>query len=92
MNRIRTAAAAAALFALGFAQAGEITDFPVADTSTVSRAEVQAEALAANQSGALRYDFIGPVQQPMSSDKSREEVRWEAMQRPTSLSMLVGGM
>ena len=95
MNAIRTAVAAAAtLFTMGLAQAGEITEFPVADTSTVSRADVQAEAVAANQAGALRYDFIGPVQQPMSV-KSREEVRWEAVQRPakdgTRVSMFVGG-
>lgn len=95
MNAIRTAVAAAALFTLGAAQAGEITEFPIAATSTVSRADVQAEAVAANQAGVLRYDFIGPVQQPMSV-KSREEVRWEAVQRlakdGTSVSLFVGGM
>jgi hypothetical protein len=95
MNAIRTAIAAAALLTLGLAQAGEITEFTLPDTSSVSRADVQAEAVAANQAGALRYDFIGPAQQPMSV-KGRDEVRWEAVQRPgkdgTAVSLFVGGM
>lgn len=96
MNAIRIAAAAVSLLALGFAHAGEITDFPVADTSSVSRAEVQAAAEAANRAGALRHDFIGPVQQPMSV-KDRDEVRREAVQQRhatgmAGASLFVGGM
>jgi hypothetical protein len=95
MNAIHTAIAAAALLTLGLAHAGEITEFAIADSSTVSRAEVRAQAQAAHQAGALRHDFIGPVQQPMSV-KSRDEVRHEAVQRhakdTTAVSLFVGGM
>jgi hypothetical protein len=96
MNAIRNATlAAAALFGLGLAHAGEITEFPIAEKSTVSRADVKAAAEAANRAGALRHDFIGPAQQPMSM-KSREEVRHEAVQRRStnvaSASPIVGGM
>jgi len=94
MNLIRTLAAAT-LFTTGVAQAIEITDFPLPGTSSVSRAEVQAAAEDANRAGALRHDFIGPVQQPMSV-KSRDEVRNESVQRlakdMSSTSPMVGGM
>jgi hypothetical protein len=94
MNFIRTLAAAA-LFTTGFAHAAEITDFPQPGASTVSRAEVQAEAEDANRAGALRHDFIGPVQKPMSV-KSRDDVRQETVQRlargMTTGSPIVGGM
>lgn len=101
MKSIQIAIAATTLLAgiaaAGLAQASEISEFPVSSTSTVSRAEVRAQAEAANKAGLLRYDFIGsasmPGVEPMSQ-KSREEVRKQAVERTSSRAVsesYVGG-
>ena len=95
MNAIHTALAVAALFAVGVAQAGEITEFAPAASMQVSRDQVRAEAKTANDAGMLRYDFTGPAVTPMST-KTRDEVRQEAVSRPATdavaASYFVGGM
>jgi hypothetical protein len=95
MKAIHTALAVAALFAMGVAQASEITEFAPAASMQVSRDEVRAEAKAANDAGRLRYDFTGPAVTPMSM-KTRDEVRGEVVSRPAAdavaASFFVGGM
>ena len=88
MKSIQIAIAAttllASIAATGLVQASEISEFPVANASTVSRAEVRAQAEAANKAGLLRYDFVGPAGMPgvePMSQKSREEVRKQAVER-----------
>ncbi len=79
MKSIQLAVACAILVATGVTYASEITEFPLADSTQVSRAEVRALAKAANQAGQMRYDFVGPTVEPMSH-KTREEVRKEALE------------
>jgi hypothetical protein len=98
MTTIRFTLAALALSASAFVQASEITNFPVPTLSTVSRAEVQAQARQSSVDGALSYNEAGPAQMKApTSMKSRDDVRKEtATQRPGAERMagsyLVGGM
>lgn len=81
MINFRTLVAAALVSGSALSQASEITDFPSAEReSSVSREQVRAEAEAANRAGALRYDFIGPAQEPMSM-QDRGAVRDDAASR-----------
>jgi hypothetical protein len=98
MNSIRIALAAIALSATALAQASEITNFPIPASSSLSRAEVRAEARKLIATDSLRYTFIGPVETkaPVST-KSRDEVRKEAAASRGSAdkvagSYLTGGM
>ena len=95
MNTIRTLTAALALCTAGLASAVEITEFPQERASTVSREAVRAEALAARQAKAPRYDAAGPAVVPMSS-RAREEERQEAegsrMRDEAAVRDFVGGM
>lgn len=95
---IRITLAALALSATAFAQASEITNFPVPTSSTISRTEVQAQARTSITSGSLSYNLVGPAEMkaPVSM-KSRDEVRKEAASvRPNADkvagSYLTGGM
>ncbi len=75
MKAIRLTFATIALSAMGFiVQASEISEFPLATTSNVTRAAVKADAKAASTAGWLRYDAVGTSVVPMSM-KTREQVR-----------------
>lgn len=98
MTSIRIILAALALSATGFAQASEITDFPITTSASVSRAAVQAEARRLVATDALRYDEIGPVtvKAPVST-KTRDEVRMDTSASRVGTRMagrtdLTGGM
>lgn len=99
MTTLQHILATAVVLAAGAAQASEITEFPVSSASSVSRAEVKAQARAANDAGQLRYDFTGPADSSAAeamSQRSRVEVRREAMTRDRDDAMhasdFVGGM
>lgn len=97
MKAIRLTFATVALSAMGFiVQASEISEFPLATTSNVTRAAVKADTKAASQAGLLRYDAVGTSVVPMSM-KTREQVRLEtsaARGNPDTVtdSYFVGGM
>jgi hypothetical protein len=98
MNSFHLTFAALALSATAFAQASEVTDFPITTSASVSRAEVQAEARKLIATDSLRYTFIGPVEMkaPVST-KSRDEVRKEVAASRGNAdkvagSYLIGGM
>ena len=97
MKAIRITFATIALSAMGFfVQASEISEFPLASTSNVTRAAVKADTHAASKAGLLRYDAVGSSVVPMSM-KTREQVRIETAAARTSPeaaagSYFVGGM
>lgn len=76
MKAIQIALAAAGLLAFGAPQASEITDFAVPAASTLTRADVIAQAHA-DADGQARHDFVGPSVRPQST-MSREQVRRES--------------
>jgi Domain of unknown function (DUF4148) len=74
MTTIRITFAALALSACAFAQASEITEFPIPTSSTLTRAEVKAEAARHFNIGSMSINFAGPEVKAPFSTKSREEV------------------
>ena len=98
MNSIRITLAALALSATAFAQASEVTEFPITTSASVSRAAVQAEARRLVATDSLRYDELGPVaMRAPASTKTRDEVRAEIVSSRIGTRMaantdLVGGM
>jgi len=74
MTSIRITLAALALSASAFAQASEVTNFPITASSTLTRAEVQAAARDHYATGSMSVNFAGPAVKPVST-KSRDEVR-----------------
>jgi hypothetical protein len=97
MKAIRLTFATIALSAMGFfVQASEVSEFPLASTSNVTRAAVKADTKAANKAGLLRYDAVGTSVVPMSM-KTREQVRMETSAARSNTdagagSYFVGGM
>ena len=90
MKAIRLTFATIALSAMGFfVQASEVSEFPLATTSNMTRAAVKADTRSASQSGRLRYDFVGPSVMPMSM-KTREQVRAEAAAARSAPEALAG--
>jgi len=59
MKSIQLAVACAILVATGVTYASEITEFPLADSTQVSRAEVRAQAKAANHDDMFFAQFNG---------------------------------
>ncbi len=98
MNTIRITLAALALSASAFAQASEVTNFPITASPTLTRAEVQADARKHSATGSMSINFAGPEVKAPASTKSRDEVRMEiAASRGMADSRvaagyLVGGM
>ena len=98
MTTIRITLAALALSASAFAHASEVTEFPITTSSTLTRAEVQAEARKSYATGSMSINFAGPDVKAPVSTKSREEVRMElaaSRAMPDSrvaAGYLVGGM
>lgn len=77
MNTIRLTLAALALSASAFAQASEITEFPITASPTLTRAEVQAEARKHSATGSMSINFSGPEVKAPVSMKSRDAIRME---------------
>jgi hypothetical protein len=80
MNTIRIGIAALTFAAFGIAQASEATEFPL-EKSTLSRAEVQADAHAALAVPGEVYDgtSFGGSAAMAASMKSRDEVRMQTL-------------
>lgn len=98
MTTTRITLAALALSASAFAQASEITNFPITASATLTRAEVQAEARKHYATGSMSVNFAGFDTKAPASSKSRAEVQKElaaargmADSRVAS-GYLVGGM
>ncbi len=100
MTSIRITLAALALSASAIAQASEITEFPIATSASLTRAEVQAEARKHSATGSMSINFAGgpaDVKVPVST-KSRDEVRRELadvrgkVDSRVAAGYLVGGM
>lgn len=77
MTTIRITLAALALSASAFANASEITEFPITASPTLTRAEVQAGARKHVATGSMSINFAGPEVKAPVSTKSRDEVRME---------------
>jgi hypothetical protein len=90
MKAVRLTFATIALSAMGFiVQASEITEFPLATTSNVTRAAIKADTKAANKAGQLRHDLVGTSVMPMSA-KTREQVRMESAAARSSADAMAG--
>jgi hypothetical protein len=77
MTTIRITLTALALSATAFAQASEVTNFPINASPTLTRAEVQAEARQNYATGSMSVDFAGQRVKAPASTKTRDEVRME---------------
>lgn len=74
---IRITLAALALCASTLAQASEVIEFPIPASSTLTRAEMLAEARQHHATGSMNIDFAGPRVMAPVSTKTRDEVRME---------------
>ena len=98
MNTIRITLAALALSASAFAQASEVTNFPITASPTLTRTEVQAEARKHAATGSMSVNFAGPEIKAPVSMKTRDEVRMEVAaargmaDSRVAAGYLVGGM
>ncbi len=98
MSTIRITLAALALSASAFAQASEVTNFPITASPTLTRAEVQAEARKHYTTGSMSVNFAGPEIKAPVSMKTRDEVRMEVAaargmaDSRVAAGYLVGGM
>jgi hypothetical protein len=98
MTSIRITLAVLALSASAFAQASEVTEFPITASHTLTRAEVQAEARMHYATGSMSINFAGPEVKAPVSMKTRDEVRQEiaasrgSVDSRIAAGYLVGGM
>lgn len=87
----RLTLAASALVAFGAAQAAEVTEFRPA-TSTLSRAQVQAEARTAHTMPGELYDGMHKdAHLPKATALTRAEVRMQARSARTRSDDYIGG-